>query len=105
MVGRLACGMPATTNSTPVSISPEMKWTLRASRPSLAMTSVAFCRRLSSMALSSSGRLVWRLPDSNLGELGQQRSGAPPISKNRLTASHCAASPSPLSPWRSVETR
>ncbi len=54
MVSRLASGMSAATNSTPVSISPEMKWTLRASRSSFAITSVPRCRRHSSTARKSS---------------------------------------------------
>jgi hypothetical protein len=38
---RRAVGMSAATKGTPVSISPEMKWTLRASRSSLAISKVA----------------------------------------------------------------
>ena len=37
----VAVGMSAATNGTPVSISPEMRWTLRASRSSLAISKVA----------------------------------------------------------------
>lgn len=56
-------GISAATKSTPLSISPEMKWTLRASRSSLAMTRVAFCRR----HVSSAAAL-------DLLELGEQGS-------------------------------
>src|SRR5205807_6589520 len=37
MVSRVACGLSQATKSTPDSISELMKWTLRASRSSLAM--------------------------------------------------------------------
>jgi hypothetical protein len=44
-------------------IRPEMKWTLRDSRSSLAITSLALCLRHAFSAFSSSGRSL-RLPDS-----------------------------------------
>ena len=95
---RLAWGMSAATKSTPVSISPEMKWTLRASRSSLAMASVAFCRRLSSMAFSSSGRLVWRLPDSISVNSASRETALPAEPRKRPTASRCASKPSRFHP-------
>jgi hypothetical protein len=50
--------MSAVMKSTPDSISPEMKYRLRARRSSLAMSSVAVRFFASSMAASSWGRLL-----------------------------------------------
>src|SRR5580704_2726106 len=59
----LALGMSQATKSTLRSIRPLMKWTLRESRSSFAMTSLALCFRHAARAFSSSGRSE-RLPDS-----------------------------------------
>jgi hypothetical protein len=67
-VRRFACGKSTAVNSTPDSISPEMKWTLRASRSNFAIMSVAPSPR---HALSAS---------ASFGAAG--RVGAP---RNRIT--------------------
>lgn len=52
----LACGMSHAMNGTPDSISPETKWTLRASLSSFAIRSVAPVRRHSAIAAARMGR-------------------------------------------------
>ncbi len=60
-VKRFACGKSHATNSTPASMSEEMKWTLRARRSSLAMIRVARCSLQSRSASAIAGRSL-RLP-------------------------------------------
>ena len=70
----LAAGLSAATNSTPLSISPLMTWTFRASRSSLAMTSVAF-RFLHSQRRCELGSLD-APAGLDLSELVEERPGA-----------------------------
>jgi hypothetical protein len=63
MVRRFACGKSTAVNSTPDSIRFDMKFTLRASRSSLAITRVAPWTRQSVRAQARAGR-SFRLPDS-----------------------------------------
>jgi hypothetical protein len=49
-VSRLACRISAAMNSTPDSINPEMKWTLRANRSNFAIRRVTLSRLDSAIA-------------------------------------------------------
>ena len=53
---RSTVGISKATKSTPVAIRPDMKWALRASRSSLAMTSLPLTRFVASMASAWRGR-------------------------------------------------
>lgn|GEM_PF-3782127 len=97
-----ASGISTARNSTRLSMRFEMKATDRESRSSLAISSVAFCRRHRSSAFCSSGRSA-RLP---LSTSSNAPANSPPIrSTYRKTASRCASSQRPERPCRSVETR
>ena len=72
MVSLFACGKSQATNSTPDSMSFEMNATLRASRSSLATTSLAVSFLQAASAAASCGRLLLRLPD-HLDELLRER--------------------------------
>jgi hypothetical protein len=63
IVRRFACGKSTATDSTPLSMRDETKWTFLASLSSLAMTSVAPWRRHRRSASASFGRSAF-LPDS-----------------------------------------
>jgi hypothetical protein len=88
IVSRFACGKSTASNSTPASISADTNATLRASRSSLAITSVAPCTRHSFRASESFGRSA-RLPVSIsvISAINRQR----PPSRWSRTARCCAS--------------
>ena len=81
----------------PHSIRPLMKWTLRASRSSLAISSTALCLRQASRAAASCGRSFLRPLSISIK---RSRVSSPCPCRKTFTACCWAASPRPLWPWR-----
>ena len=80
-----------------------MKWTLRASRSSLAMTSVARRNRQAANAAAICGRRRLLVPVS----ISVNSATTAPLAPAtwRATAARCASRPSPETPCLSVDTR
>ena len=102
IVSRFACGKSAATNSTPLSMSCEIKATLRARRSSFAITKTALNMRQSLSASLNCERAAF-LP---LSTSVNSANNSPEVdSRNLLTAACWASSPSPDRPCARGETR
>ena len=101
-VRSFASGMSTARNRTPLSRRASRNAALRESRSSLAMTSVAPVSRASWIALPSSGRSGFRPLSTSVN---RPITSAPRTCAKPSIVLRCASRPSPLAPWRAVETR